>query len=274
MRCPPGLAVRIGRGMRACQEDHYGFLPLGESLEQGLLLVLADGMGGHTAGALASETAVAHFINSWREHGAGAVCERLERALVVANDSVRRKVAADPALEGMGCTLVGAVVIADAIQWISVGDSPLWVWQRGELLRLNEDHSMAPLLQNLVEAGRLGAEEAAADPRRNALRSAVMGNELELIDRPEKPLPLDESACVLLASDGLQTLGDDEIAAIVRQSAALGSDACAERLMAAVAEKRRPDQDNVTVLVYTPRDPSPPHSGDLTGVSLPEEPNL
>lgn len=274
MQWPPGLAVRIDQGGRSYQEDYYGFLPLGESPEQGLLLVLADGMGGQVAGALASETAVAHFINTWQEQGAGAVCERLEHALVVANDSLHRKVAADPTLEGMGCTLVGAVVIADAIQWISVGDSPLWMMQRGELQRLNEDHSMAPLLQDLVEAGRLSAEEAAADPRRNALRSAVMGNELELIDRSRKPLPLDESACVLLASDGLQTLSDDEIAAVLRQSAISGSDACAERLMAAVKEKRRPDQDNVTVLVYEPRDPPAPRFGDLAGVSSPEEPTL
>jgi len=63
MQQPQGLAVRISQGARPYQEDNYGFLPLGEEPNQGLLLVLADGMGGQVAGALASETAIEHFIS-------------------------------------------------------------------------------------------------------------------------------------------------------------------------------------------------------------------
>lgn len=264
MQQPQGLAVRISQGARPYQEDNYGFLPLGEEPNQGLLLVLADGMGGQVAGALASETAIEHFISAWREQdGAGDMSGRLENALAAANRSLREKVDADPTLEGMGCTLVGAVIADNAIQWVSVGDSPLWIMQEGRLQRLNEDHSMAPMLQNLVEAGRMSAEEAATDSRRNVLRSAVMGDELELIDRPEAPLPLHAPVRVLLASDGLQTLNDEEIADILSPSAA-DSGACADRLMAAVEEKHYPNQDNVTALVYDPCGTPLP---DVAGVS-------
>ena len=251
MQQPQGLAVRISRGAKPCQEDDCDFLPFGAAPNQGLLLVLADGMGGHVAGALASKTAITNFIGAWQEQNAAAdIPGRLGDALDAANRALHEKVAADPTLEGMGCTLVAAVILDNTIQWVSVGDSPLWVMQQDHLQRLNEDHSMAPLLQNLVEAGRMSAEEAATDSRRNALRSAVMGGELELVDCSEAPVPLHESTCVLLASDGLQTLSDEEITAILRQSAELDSDTCADRLMAAVEEKRYPKQDNVTVQVY------------------------
>ena len=266
MRNPPGLATRIIQGARDYQEDDYDFLLLDGDGDRdgnapGILLVLADGMGGHVAGALASKTAVASFIAAWQaqDNAAADIPARLDNALAVANDSLRAKVAADPSLDGMGCTLVGAVVAAGNVHWVSVGDSPLWLMRGGELQRINQDHSMAPLLQNLVDAGRMTAEEAAADPRRNALRSAVMGDELTLVDRSEAPLPLParpESARILLASDGVQTLPDDEITNIMRQCAALDSDACAARLLQAVEAKQHPRQDNTTVMIYD----SPPLS--------------
>jgi len=261
---PPGLATRIIQGARDYQEDDCDFLVLdgdGDSNcdgdAPGMLLVLADGMGGHVAGALASKTAVANFIGAWQTSEAGAadnldIPARLNTALTAANDALRAQVAADPSLAGMGCTLVGAVIADHALHWLSVGDSPLWLMQGGELQRVNQDHSMAPLLQNLVAAGRMTAFEAAADPRRSALRSAVMGEELTLVDCPDAPLPLSEPARILLASDGVQTLSDDDIANIMRGAAALDADACAARLLQAVEDKQHPRQDNTTIMVYDP----------------------
>jgi len=247
-------------------------------------------MGGHVGGAVASKTAVANFIAAWqRDNGTGdggdgdgdgddacdgdgdddgdGACDgdgdgddipaRLTAALTVANDSLRDRVAADASLTGMGCTLVGAVITAGKLRWISVGDSPLWLLQGGELRRLNQDHSMAPLLQNLVDAGRMTAEEAAADPRRHALRAALMGDELNLVDCAGVALPSHEPARVLLASDGVQTLSDGEIAAIMRDTPA--ADPCAARLLQAVEDKQHPRQDNTTVMVYDP--PLSRHAG-------------
>jgi len=261
MHNPPGLATRIIQGARDYQEDDYDFLLLDGDGDRdgdapGILLVLADGMGGHVAGALASKTAVASFIAAWQAQDNNVdIPASLDNALAAANDSLREKVAADPSLDGMGCTLVGAVVAAGNLHWVSVGDSPLWLMRGGELQRINQDHSMAPLLQNLVDAGRMTAEEAAADPRRNALRSAVMGDELTLVDRSEAPLPLPaapEPARILLASDGVQTLPDDAIENLMRQCAALDSDACANRLLQAVEAKQHPRQDNTTIMIYDP----------------------
>jgi len=266
MHNPPGLATRISQGARPYQEDHCDFLVLdgdggdGNSDSAagaaGLLLVLADGMGGHVGGAVASKTAVDNFIAAWQaQNNTADIPTRLQNALAAANDSLREKIAVTPSCAGMGCTLVGAAITDHKLHWVSVGDSPLWLMQSGELQRLNQDHSMAPMLQNLVAAGRMTAAEAAADPRRNALRSAVMGKELTLVDCPDAPLPLPsppEPARILLASDGLQTLSDNEIADIMRQCAAFDSGACADRLLQAVEAKQHPRQDNTTVMVHDP----------------------
>jgi len=284
----PGLAIRSSQGARDYQEDDCDFLILdgdgdgdgagagdgdgdgdGDTGAPGMLLVLADGMGGHVGGAVASKVAVANFIAAWqRDNGTGdggdgdGACDgdgdgdgddisaRLTAALTVANNSLRDRVAADSSLTGMGCTLVGAVITASKLHWISVGDSPLWLLQGGELRRLNKDHSMAPLLQNLVDAGRMTTAEAAADPRRHALRAALMGDELNLVDCAGVALPSHEPARILLASDGVQTLSDGEIAAIMRDTPA--ADPCAARLLQAVEDKQHPRQDNTTVMVYDP----------------------
>jgi len=299
---PPGLAARSSQGARDYQEDYCDFLVLGDggdgdgdgdghgdghgdgdgdghgdgaTVAPGILLVLADGMGGHVGGAVASKTAVDTFIAAWqagagdnRDTGAiesaaaidnrntgavestGDIPARLTAALAAANDSLRAQVAADSSLTGMGCTLVGAFITGGKLHWVSVGDSPLWLLRDGELQRLNQDHSMAPLLQNLVAAGHMTAAEAAADPRRNALRAALMGDELTLVDCAESPLPPREPARILLASDGVQTLSDGEIADLMRDT--VDADTCADRLLQAVADKQHPRQDNATAMVYDP----------------------
>ena len=66
----------------------------------------------------------------------------------------------------MGSTLIGAAFSEQGVEWISVGDSPLYLYRRGEIALLNEDHSLAPELDRLVAAGRLSPAEARRDPRR------------------------------------------------------------------------------------------------------------
>ena len=89
---------------------------------------------------------------------------------------------------------------------MSVGDSPLLLFRRGEIALLNEDHSLAPELDRLAKIGRITAEQAKTDPRRHMLRSAVTGEELDLVDVSRKPLVLEAGDYVILASDGVQTL--------------------------------------------------------------------
>ena len=171
---------------------------------------------------------------------------------MAANNALSSAIDAHPALDGMGTTVVAAVISQRGLEWISVGDSPLWLFREGQLRRLNADHSMAAVFADLVAVGRMTQEEAATDPKRHALRSAVMGDDIHLIDVSSQPVALKRGDRVILASDGLLTLADDEIARILQTMQAAPLSEVSDALIQAVEDAAHPHQDNTTVLLYTP----------------------
>ena len=241
-------------GARAHQEDDFrisGF-PEGDRDGCDVLLVLADGMGGHRGGAEASRLAVSTFVEAFRP-AAGGVAARLRASLEAANAAVGRCAADHARYAGMGCTLVACVVTDDAAaHWISVGDSPLWRVRAGGnagaggMDRLNADHSMRPVFEDLVRQGRMTRDEAVEGAHQ--LRSAVTGEDLTLVDESSPPARLGDGDRIVLASDGLETLPPEEIRRRCdggRAPAAIVSD-----LLREVEAMNRLSQDNATVLVY------------------------
>ena len=194
--------------------------------------MVADGMGGHAGGAVASKLAVDAFIHAV-EQGGG-----LEDGLRDANQAVGRGALARHELTGMGATLVAAQLRGDEVRWISVGDSPFYLIEAGKLVRLNADHSMAPQIDALVARGMLSAEDAEHHPGRHTLREAVMGEPLTLIDRGSRRLGPD--ARLLVCSDGVHSLGSEQLAA----QASLPVD----RIIEAVLATAKAHQDNITVV--------------------------
>jgi protein phosphatase len=235
-------ATRASQGARSYQEDAAAV----RQDAGGLTAVLADGMGGHAGGAVASEVASTAFLQAFST-SVGDAGVRLTEALDQANAALAAKAAGNRSLTGMGCTLIGAAFGAGRVEWISVGDSPLLLVREAEILRLNEDHSLAPEIDRLAEMGRISWDAARADPRRHILRSALTGAEIDMTSRPRAPLELDAGDIVLLASDGIHTISEAEIARLV--TAADGPDAAAEALIAAVEAAGDPHQDNTTVVV-------------------------
>jgi PPM family protein phosphatase len=217
------------QGGRPYQEDSWSLRTLADGT---VLAVLADGMGGHAGGAVASKLVVDAFLKA-SEQG-----RSLADGLRDANDAVRDGAAGKATLAGMGATAVGALVKDDEVRWISVGDSPFYLAVDGKLQRLNADHSFAPQIDAMVERGMITAEEAANHPGRHTLREAVMGEPLTLIDEGSAKLPA--GAALLLCSDGVESLPHDKIAAGARQS--VGD------LLAAVLAVGKPHQDNVTII--------------------------
>ena len=239
-------------GKRDYQEDSFGLLDERDlSLDRGehAVLLVADGMGGHVGGAIASDLLCKTFVEAYPRFS-DPIVDRLRTCLDAANGAITAAGAENPALDSMGSTLVAAVVASEGLHWISVGDSPLWLFREGQLERLNVDHSMAPLIAELVAAGCMTAEQAARHPSRHSLRSVVMGDEIPLIDVSARPVALERGDRVVLASDGLLTLDEQEIAAILEKTrgAPLGDSAAA--LIQAVEGAGHPYQDNVTVLLY------------------------
>ena len=240
------------QGGRDYQEDDFSIRLLTDgdnpAEEDRLLLVLADGMGGHAGGAEASSTVVQAFQDAFHREADG-MADRFNAGVSAANDTVKEKQDADPNLSEMGSTLVAAVVIGPALYWVSVGDSLLWVFRDGRLHRLNADHSMRPVLQDLVELGRMTEEEALADPRANQLRSVIYGDAIPLIDMNTDGFGLESGDLVVLASDGLETLPDEALAEVI-QAGAGDAEGVVQALLDAIASAGRPGQDNTTVLVY------------------------
>lgn len=262
-------ATRASKGARSYQEDAVmlqGVMDDGTLAAEGdaraprLTAVLADGMGGHAGGARASALACAHFLDTFiasADDGDGPRADdtlaRLTRSLDAANDAIQAEVDEHPALAGMGCTLVGAAFAPQGMEWVSVGDSPVFLVRDTEIVVLNEDHSLAPEIDKLAVAGKISWEAAMSDPRRHFLRSALTGGEIELVDCSMRPLPLAPGDIVIMASDGIHTLHHDDIREIALAHSAQGSAAIAEALLQQVAARRQPYQDNTTLIVVAVR---------------------
>lgn len=248
------FAGRQAVGQRSGQEDAYAFsaIPAPPGAASGLLLVVADGMGGHTAGNRASELAVRTFVSAFHR-GEDTMNERFSRAIEAANDALAATIETDPEqFEGMGTTLLALAVTPLGLEWASVGDSPLYLFRRGTLRRINADHSFRPVLREMVTKGELTAEQAATSSLRNRLRSAVIGGEIALVDLASRALPLLDGDIVLAGSDGLQTLTDEAIAEVLEQQAAADAATVAARLVEAVMQAGKPKQDNITATIVKP----------------------
>jgi PPM family protein phosphatase len=228
-----------------------------------LLAVLGDGMGGHVGGAMASQVATAAFVQTFCNgyEVSARLMERFIMTLDETNAALGRKVEERPMYNGMGTTLIGALIapfeLGSALSWISVGDSLLYLWRRGDLARLNEDHSLAPELDKLAEAGKMTWDEAQADPRRHYLRSAMTGADIEMIDVTPRPLPLAAGDVVVIATDGIHSLDDSAIARIIDQTRSVGAEAIANRLVQSVEVLKYPNQDNTTVIAIVIGDDAP-----------------
>lgn len=230
------------QGDRTYQEDALQVEERGE----GTLLVLCDGMGGQSGGDQASSLAISTFIDSFFK-SSGSIGARLKLGVEDANNKILQVGNKNPELSEMGTTLVAVFVQGSQMHWVSVGDSPLWLLRDGNIQRLNANHSLAAVFEEMVKTGHMSAEDAATDPKRHSLRSSLSGDEIKLIDLREEPFELEQGDCLLLASDGLETLTDQQILDLRQANAKSYSRA----LLAAVDQAGKEDQDNATALCYS-----------------------
>jgi protein phosphatase len=240
---PPFYGDQI-QGARDYQEDNFSSKVYGDET----LLLLCDGMGGHVGGKQASALAIEEFVQGFNHHIESPISKRLESGLTSANEAIQQKITQSGELKGMGTTLVAVHLSGSTLHWISVGDSPLWLVRENKIQRLNADHSMAGVFKKLVNLGQMTAQNAANDPKRHALLSSVSGEEINHIDLRESPFEMQNGDCLLLASDGLETLYDNDIIGLVA-----GNDSPKEnvaKLLDAVKNRHKPQQDNATVIVY------------------------
>lgn len=207
-------------------------------------MMVCDGMGGHDCGALASKTAVKAFVAAF-EKSQGSVAERLRSALDAANHEVGQEFARR-SLYG-GTTLLAAYVGGGVVWWVSVGDSLLMLWRHGRLIRLNADHSMRAVYMDFAKSGAMDMEEVLA--RGHALRSAVTGGKLTLVDAPPTPYPLLPGDRIIVSSDGADgLLLPTPVSPELRRVLDSREGDLSVSLVAACEGLNNPYADNVTVL--------------------------
>ena len=244
-------AATIGR--REVQEDaivtHF---PAGSGLGY---IVLADGMGGHAAGDVASRIVVKEFFDELRlyaddtsflESNVGAI---LRYAMDRANGQVRRHTTDRPDQRGMGSTLVAPLIVRNRLYWISVGDSPLYLLRGNRMSRLNQEHSMARRLDGMVMNGLISQREADQNPDRDCVTSVLFGAVVPEIDCRDHPIDLHDGDILIVASDGLLFIDEPRIAALVHNARNRPSVEISARLLQEIRDRDDPDQDNVCLCV-------------------------
>ena len=205
------------------------------------LLAVADGMGGHAAGELASAAAIATLSALDEDPPASNdALTSLADAVDRIGGSIGAVVSQDPDLTGMGTTTTGLFWMSGRIALVHVGDSRAYLMRDGELMQMTHDHTY---VQTLVDSGRITAEEAAHHPRRSLLMRALDGHTPVEADLSVREARLGDR--YLLCSDGLTGVLDDEaIAAILANHDPTGA---VTALVDAALENGAPD--NVTVVV-------------------------
>jgi PPM family protein phosphatase len=216
----------------------------------GALALVADGMGGHAGGEVASAIAAQTIKLLYYEEDRSAPLA-LARAFGAANQLILRRSRENPEWSGMGTTCT-AIVLRDARVWLAhVGDSRAYIVRGGDIHQMSEDHS---LVAALVRNGTLTPADAAASPERNVILQAL-GTKPEIEPQIwDEGLPVRPGDAIVLCSDGLTDLVDDAtIAATVSRHAPF--DACQALIDAALAAGGR---DNISVGVFGISAAAPP----------------
>jgi protein phosphatase len=210
------------------------------------VFAVADGLGGHQGGEVASAMAVEPLaaLDGRAFADAGQAAGALAEAIGEANLAILRRARSDPELWGMGTTVTAAAVAGDRVlQLAHVGDSRAYLLRADAPLRqLTTDHTV---VQEAVARGLLTRQQAAVHPQRGVVTRAVGLDPKVPVDLPE-PLELEPGDQVLLCTDGLTEVVDDDRIAAVLISQADGDDAC-RALIAAANQGGGPD--NVTVVL-------------------------
>jgi serine/threonine protein phosphatase PrpC len=181
--------------------SHTGLLRTGneDSVYAGpRLLAVADGMGGHAAGEVASAVAIAAMAPLDEDAPGADLLEALREAAMRANEHLADMVNGDPSLDGMGTTLTAILSAGNRLGLLHVGDSRCYLLRAGELSQITHDHT---LVQSLVDEGRISEQEASTHPQRSMITRALDGRRALELDLSVREVRADDR--YLLCSDGL-----------------------------------------------------------------------
>lgn len=234
------------------------------------LLAVADGMGGHAAGEVASSATIEELLHIENGVSGRDALETLGTAVVAANDRIRELVTEDPQREGMGTTLTALLWTGHDVRLAHIGDSRAYLLRHGELRQLTHDHTF---VQTLVDDGRITADEAGVHPARSLILKALDGKPDP--DPDLEVLEVVRGDRLLLCSDGLSGVVSDETlrdTLLEQRDLSQAADALVELALRGGAP------DNVTVVVAdvietdTPPGPDDTAEAYLVGAASGDQP--
>ena len=207
------------------------------------ILIVADGMGGHKAGEVASEQAVNAVLESIKQNESKDKITIIEEAIAKANEKVLNMATSDEKFKGMGTTLVVATLENDILYVANVGDSRLYLIDNDDIRQITRDHS---LVQEMVSLGELDKESARTHARKNVITRAIGVNEKIIADFFE--VDISENTKILLCSDGLSNMVEDsQINDIVKECAGKTLDDTVHKLIDIANENG--GLDNIAVVL-------------------------
>ncbi|MFT7835338.1 protein phosphatase 2C domain-containing protein [Saccharothrix sp. BKS2] len=203
------------------------------------LLALADGMGGHAAGEVASKVVIAALAPLDDDEPGDDLLGQLRDAVIAGNGAISELVQSDPDLDGMGTTLTAVLFAGTRLGMVHIGDSRAYMLRNGAFAQITHDDTF---VQSLIDEGRITEEEAATHPQRSLLLRALTGHEVEprLMVREARP-----GDRYLLCSDGLS--GVVTLETLEEAIRIPDPQACADRMIELALKGGGPD--NVTVVI-------------------------
>ncbi|MBE3074931.1 MAG: Stp1/IreP family PP2C-type Ser/Thr phosphatase [Actinobacteria bacterium] len=206
------------------------------------LLVVADGMGGHAAGDVASSIAIGEMVGlDGESHGADDALDLLAEALRTANSELREAMRRQPELQGMGTTVTALLRTGNKIAVAHIGDSRAYLLRDGELTQITHDHSF---VQSLIDEGRITEEEAEGHPQRSLVTRVLTGQSHDEPDLAMREAHIGDR--YLVCSDGLSGfVARETIQEVLEQS--VPASGTADRLVELAMRAGAPD--NVTCII-------------------------
>ncbi len=245
------LRVKVGNlknvGSRREQQDSFCISNIGDKTAlstKGFMAVVADGMGGLEGGAQISDLVTETFLNNYKSQSGFDPATFLYRTAESAELAVEQFMKSK-GING-GSTVVAVVVKDSQLNYVSVGDSHIYLLRDNMLKLINREHSFGALLKEKAARGEVDENEPYVNPKRNALTAYIGIGNFNVVDRSEQPIPLRVGDKILLCSDGVyNALGDDAIVAALTGDAVTA----ARQLEQAVLSQAIPTQDNFTAVI-------------------------
>lgn len=238
------------KGMaRQINEDSY-YIPSEINDNSIMLFIVADGMGGHMAGEIASKEAVGavvrYITENYEKEASNArsnLINLINESILYANKQIYEKSLSDVKLNGMGTTFAIALIHNESLYIGHVGDSRVYLLRRDNLYQLTRDHSY---VEELVSSGTITREEAANHPQKNIITRALGTEEIVEIDICVRKFYKNDK--LILCTDGLTNMVDDESIKLAVEKSASSQEAAEE--LVSLANKAG-GKDNITVIIVS-----------------------